>query len=802
MDDSTAQASRVAVSGSALGTELQSLLTAGEIQPGSDPSYQTCKVIYLYHPLGAKMARGPIVAAMAGGRKIDVPDGPEEKLVEAFTKQWSADHVDNYIRNVATLSRVYGVSSVVVGAEGVEPADFLGRSDFAKKKLFFSVYDPLNTAGSLVLDQDPLSPTFQKWVTIAVQGKGYHRSRACVLLNEEPIYLAFTTAAFGYVGRSVYQRALFPLKSFVQTMRADDMVSRKAALLIAKLKAPGSIVDRLMQGVVGMKRALLKQAENDDVMSVDPEESIESLNLQNINQASETARKHVIENIALAADMPAKLLNQESFAEGFGEGTEDTKSIVRYLDSVRLWLAPVYAFFDRIEMARAWNEDFFAAIQKEYPEEYGGEEYEVVFQKWANSFSASWPSLLKEPESEQIKVEQTKFETVMSVVQQVGGQCDPSNKVRVLQWAADSLNANKILFASPLNLDYAALEDFLEQPPAPPLGAPGGEKSGGGKEPEGGSGMKLPALDSVPRSDASEFRESEHPRDEDGKFSEAGGGGKALVSATVGKDGKRLGANGEALPAHIAVLKLPPAWTDVKYNPDPRAALQATGKDTKGRVQYVYSQEFQASQAAKKFARIKELDGKLPEILKQNAAGRRSSDKRTRDAADCAALIMAMGIRPGSETDTKAQAQAYGATTLEGRHVVLTREGVFLQFVGKEGVHLNLPVRDNGLARMLLDRKRAAGETGQLFGVTDASLRDYVHTLDGGGFKTKDFRTLLGTRTATKIVAAMDIPQGIKEMKKAVHAVAVSVSRVLGNTPTVALQSYISPAVFGAWQGV
>lgn len=36
--------------------------------------------------------------------------------------------------------------------------------------------------------------------------------------------------------------------------------------------------------------------------------------------------------------------------------------------------------------------------------------------------------------------------------------------------------------------------------------------------------------------------------------------------------------------------------------------------------------------------------------------------------------------------------------------------------------------------------------------------------------------------------------------KRAVRAVAVEVSKVLGNTPTVVLQSYISPVVFAKWQ--
>ena len=41
-----------------------------------------------------------------------------------------------------------------------------------------------------------------------------------------------------------------------------------------------------------------------------------------------------------------------------------------------------------------------------------------------------------------------------------------------------------------------------------------------------------------------------------------------------------------------------------------------------------------------------------------------------------------------------------------------------------------------------------------------------------------------------------------KEYKKAVKFVATAVSKKLGNTPTIALQSYINPATFAAWRAV
>jgi DNA topoisomerase-1 len=252
-------------------------------------------------------------------------------------------------------------------------------------------------------------------------------------------------------------------------------------------------------------------------------------------------------------------------------------------------------------------------------------------------------------------------------------------------------------------------------------------------------------------------------------------------------------------PRMPLALKIPPAWTDVRISHDPNAALLATGKDAKGRPQSIYSEAHAAKQAAVKFARIIELQSKFNDVLAQNEAARR--DPKTRDVADCLNLIMRMGVRPGSDSDTGAEKKAYGATTLEGKHVVRTPEGMRLQFTGKKGVELDLPVTDDALAANLWARAQKAGQNGRLFGaVTDKSLLDHTHTMDGGGFKTKDMRTRLGTQTAADVVSSMPKPTDRKSYDKAVKTVAIAVSKVLGNTPKIALEAYISPTVFAPWQ--
>jgi DNA topoisomerase-1 len=303
-----------------------------------------------------------------------------------------------------------------------------------------------------------------------------------------------------------------------------------------------------------------------------------------------------------------------------------------------------------------------------------------------------------------------------------------------------------------------------------------------------------------------EFKEEDHPRAEDGKFgsksgAKSGSNRGPMSEAKTQEGGKRTQANGEPLPDYIERLKIPPAWTDVKFSADPNSDLLATGKDSKGRPQAIYSEAFTKTQAEAKFARIHELISKFEEIVAQNNDARKSKNARTRDSADCLDLIAKMGLRPGSDDDTGAKVKAYGATTLEGRHVVQTPDGVRLQFTGKKGVNLDLPVTDPALSKMLLDRAKSSGADGKLFPATsDKALLDHTHTMDGGGFKTKDFRTHVGTSTAADLVAKETPPKSEAEYKKKVMEIAKRVSDRLGNTPVIALQSYISPVVFAQWR--
>ncbi len=456
----------VTITGSLLGTQLQTLLQADDIVPGATPSYQLCKTIYAYHPLGAKIAEKPVQIAQSQKRDVTIQKGPEDRLREAYEQEWDRAGVDRHIFNVMRLARAYGVSTLALLCEGERSDLPITLDTLWKASISFNVFDPLNTAGSLVLNQNPNAIDFQKIPGgVSVAGQAYHRSRVVVMMNEDPLYIEYTSSAFGYVGRSVYQRALYPLKSFIQSLVTDDMVTRKAGLIVAMIKSAGSIIDNVMVKVGIKKRDLLKDAQTDNVLQVGPDDKIETLNMENLAAAYGQARKNVLENIASAVPMPALLLNNETFAEGFGEGSEDAKAVAQFVDEMRKQMQPLYVFFDMIVQRRAWNPEFYEIIQRDFPD-YAGVPFNSAFYEWSNSFAAVWPSLLKEPPSEEVKVDDVRLRAIVALLEVLLPIADPENKALIVKWAVDNFNSLKMLFDANLQLDYEALAAWTPQQPA------------------------------------------------------------------------------------------------------------------------------------------------------------------------------------------------------------------------------------------------------------------------------------------------------------------------------------------------
>lgn len=248
---------------------------------------------------------------------------------------------------------------------------------------------------------------------------------------------------------------------------------------------------------------------------------------------------------------------------------------------------------------------------------------------------------------------------------------------------------------------------------------------------------------------------------------------------------------GDKLPDHFIKetgRPIPPNWRNVMVSHDPKADLQAIGKDAKNRTQYIYRKEYVDAKQAEKFERVQNVIKNKDGIIK----GIRDLRKKDPDTSDCLLLISKTGIRPGSTKDTKAEKEALGATTLRGNNVVKEGDKVFLRFTGKKGVYQDHEMKDPEIKKMLLDRKKQAGDGGRLFKTSAEKLNKNLPP----NVHAKDFRTAVAQESATNALSKYPKAKNAREFEKMRNSVGEDVSKKLGNTRSVALKSYINPVVF------
>ncbi len=466
---------------SALTSPLMQIMQRDAIVPGSSPSYESCKIIYSFHPLGARIVDAPINMAMSQQRTYEIGVPGEEKLIDSFNTEWNRIGnigADQWIFRVAELARMYGIGTLavnVIGKNGEkeDPKEPLDMSKIHEADLYFNLYDPLNTAGSLVLNQDPAAADFMHPRQVIVGNEQWNSTKTLVLMHEQPIWIQWSNSAFGFVGRSVYQRAFYPLKSFVSSMIADNLVQTKLGLLVYKAKSPASIVSNAARSFMQFFRTSIKGAETENVVSIGETESLESLDLQHVSLAGEYSRTNILKNIASACDdgMPASILTHDTMAEGFGEGSEDAKNLARYIDRVRIEMRPAYDFMTAIVQRRAWNPAFFASLQAEYPSTYRKLSHEAALDLWRDSFKATWPNLLTESDSDKAKGAESRIKTASEAAKTIMESVGPRNKMRTALWLADILSNERDMWQVPLILDEEEeMEDDAELPGPPDTG--------------------------------------------------------------------------------------------------------------------------------------------------------------------------------------------------------------------------------------------------------------------------------------------------------------------------------------------
>ena len=258
----------------------------------------------------------------------------------------------------------------------------------------------------------------------------------------------------------------------------------------------------------------------------------------------------------------------------------------------------------------------------------------------------------------------------------------------------------------------------------------------------------------------------------------------------------------------IKSLKIPPAWTEVWISPSSKGHLQATGKDAKGRKQYIYHPDWSKNRCESKFDKMFHFGGVLPSIRKQV-----EKDLSMRKLCKQKMLATVVGlldhtlIRIGNKAYEK-EYNSYGLTTLRNRHLKNIGKDVLFEFVGKKGVRQSIKVTDSRLSKIVKKCKEIPGyqlfqfydDNGEKHVVESQDVNSYLKSITGEEITAKDFRTWGGSAYAIKLLQKLEIPETEKELKKNIIDVEKSVAAKLGNTVSVCRKHYLHPIIMEAYK--
>jgi DNA topoisomerase-1 len=258
----------------------------------------------------------------------------------------------------------------------------------------------------------------------------------------------------------------------------------------------------------------------------------------------------------------------------------------------------------------------------------------------------------------------------------------------------------------------------------------------------------------------------------------------------------------------IRSLVIPPAWQDVWISPDARGHIQAVGTDAAGRRQYLYHESWRIHQDRIKFDRAAQLAETLPGARRKVTMDlRQEGFGRDRILAAAFRIIDLGSLRIGSEEYLHANGSR-GLTTLLCRHAAIDGDRVTVTFPAKSAQKWSSTIEDADLAELLAEIVALRGPRSRLLSWKDgtwhtirpASLNEYIQRQTGGEFTAKDFRTLHGTIVAAKALAELGLADRESQRTKRVAAAVAEAADALGNTPTIARNSYIDPRVFDRYR--
>ena len=460
-------------------------------------SYEECKNIYRNATMGKRVVEGLVNFAMSAEREIDVQKAPPE-AIQKFKETAKVLKQEEAIKQTIYNARIYGTGGLYVAMYNKEEEkdDFTTKPTFEdayKYKIRFNVLDPLNLSGSRV-DNDPLSFHFLELVDIKVNTKTVPRKRISISHALEPLYLDNRTSLLPFTPPSVFYNMIDLLKEYDDAIKSIGDLLYKAGAIVYKYPAKSKL-NGVFADAQERSQIILQQKQSGEVISISADSSLEDFPISNLSGLIEAINKLEDDITKALNDTPASILFDKSLSNGFSEGDKDKETEISIIESFREnKLTPLYELTDYYVMLKAWDSNFIDEMRSIYSNYEDKSDIEI-FRDWAESFTFKYGNLFPEPESLIQENNAKKLDNLLKV-QQLGAN---------IADIEEELNESEI-FRNEMNLD---------NPPQMEEGMEEEDDTGFNTPPDSVGGIKADA--------DTNFKEEEHPRDEDGKFTKGSG---------------------------------------------------------------------------------------------------------------------------------------------------------------------------------------------------------------------------------------------------------------------------------------
>ena len=285
-----------------------------------------------------------------------------------------------------------------------------------------------------------------------------------------------------------------------------------------------------------------------------------------------------------------------------------------------------------------------------------------------------------------------------------------------------------------------------------------------------------------------------------------------IIRKRVGRGFSYLQANGDRIQdseelKRLKALPIPPNLNQVWICPLSNGHLLATGRDDKGRKQYIYHPDWCKFRSQAKFNRMVLFGAALPEIRALTDEHLNLSGlPREKVLAAVVQLLETTLIRVGNDQYARKN-RSYGLTTMRDRHVKISGGKVNFQFRGKSGVNHEIELHDRRLAKIIKRCRDIPGyelfqyydENGDRCTIDSGDVNEYLQQITGEEFSAKDFRTWAGTLLAALELDEIGPFEKESQAKKNITQAIKNVAKQLGNRPATCRKYYVHPAITGAY---